>query len=130
LADNLMERSKDTLKVEANVQAKGETRYPESIERHIFRIMQEACENAVRHGHATQINILAKLGLSSIYLLIQDNGVGFQIPRGADLDTLLANRHFGLAGMVERAMLIGAKVDIDSYPKAGARIQISWEDRK
>jgi signal transduction histidine kinase len=128
LADNLMERSKDTLKVETNVQTKGEARYPESIERHIFRIMQEACENAVRHGYATQINILAKLGLSSVYLLIEDNGVGFQIPRGADLDTLLANRHFGLAGMVERAMLIGAKVDIDSYPRAGARIQISWAE--
>jgi signal transduction histidine kinase len=126
LADNLLERSKEVVKITANVQVKGEARYPEKVERHIFRIVQEACENALRHGCATRISILAKLAPGTIWLLIEDNGIGFQLEGGADLHTLLAHRHFGLAGMVERATLIGARVEIDSYRKAGTRIQISW----
>jgi len=130
LADNLMERSKDSVKVVPNVQVKGEVRYPENIEQHIFRIMQEACENALKHGGATQIDILAKLRQDSIWLLIEDNGIGFQTDGRIDLDSLLANQHFGLAGMVERAMLINAAVEVDSSPQAGARIQISWSANK
>ncbi len=130
LADNLMERSKDKVKVSANVQVEDETRYPENVEQHIFRMMQEACENAIRHGHATQINILAKLRTGNIWLLIEDNGIGFQADGQLDLDTLLANKHFGLAGIVERAMIIGAAVQIDSSIEVGARIQISWNANK
>ncbi len=128
LADNLMERSKDTVKVIANVQIKEDARYPENIERHIFRIMQQACENSMRHGHASQINILAKLAPGNAWLLIEDNGIGFEADGRFDLDNLLASKHFGLAGMVERAMLIGANMAVNSYPRAGTRIQISWSD--
>ncbi|MEW6402729.1 MAG: ATP-binding protein [Chloroflexota bacterium] len=128
LADNLMERSKDAVKVTANVQAKGECRYPENIERNIYRITQEACENSIRHGQAMHVNILAKLGLGGIWLLIEDDGVGFEMAGRSDLDALLAQQHFGLAGMMERAMLINAQMGIDSYPKGGTRIQISWSE--
>jgi signal transduction histidine kinase len=130
LADNLMERSRDSVNVVADVQVQGEVRYPESIEQHIFRMMQEACENAMKHGRATQINILATLEPESVWLLIEDNGSGFQANGRLDLDILLESKHFGLAGMLERAMLINAEIEIDSCPEAGARIQIRWSSNK
>lgn len=130
LADDLIERSKDQVKVSVSVQVKDEVRYPESVEQHIFRMVQESCENAIRHGHATQIKILAKLKIESIWLWIEDNGSGFQMDGAPDLDTLLANKHFGLAGLVERATLIGATVQINSSPKVGSWIQIGWSANK
>jgi signal transduction histidine kinase len=41
-------------------------------------------------------------------------------------ETLIENRHFGLAGMLERATFIGGSVDIDSYPGKGTQVQVTW----
>lgn len=43
-----------------------------------------------------------------------------------ELDDLLIHKHFGLAGIVERARLIGAKAHIASGLKTGTRIQVTW----
>jgi nitrate/nitrite-specific signal transduction histidine kinase len=43
-----------------------------------------------------------------------------------DLAVLLANKHFGLAGMYERAALIGAKMSIESTPGSGTRVHVLW----
>ena len=40
---------------------------------------------------------------------------------------MLANKHFGLVGMLERANLIGADIDIASSPGNGARIRLRWK---
>ncbi|MCL5612301.1 MAG: ATP-binding protein, partial [Chloroflexi bacterium] len=125
LADNLMERSADTVSIVVNVQA-DEQRYPENIERNVYRIVQQACENSLRHGKAREISIDGSLNDLGIELRIEDNGIGFDIKQGFELDDLLANNHFGMAGMIERGMLIGGSVNIDSAPNAGTRIRITW----
>jgi hypothetical protein len=126
LADNLMERSKDTVNVVTDLQIEDEVRYAENIEQHLFRIVQEACENALRHAHATNIRISGLLNPQKIILKIQDDGTGFDVGEQLELDTLLANNHFGLAGIVERAHLIGGEVNISSMLKTGTNIQITW----
>ncbi|MBK8417965.1 PAS domain S-box protein [Candidatus Villigracilis saccharophilus] len=128
LSDNIMDQSKDTVDVVTDLQLEGEARYPEDIERHLFRIVQEASENALHHSHATQINILAKLTPEHIRLLVKDNGIGFPISGRIGMDDLLVNKHFGLVGMMERAMLIGAIVEITSLPNQGTQIQIEWNN--
>ena len=130
LADNIMDQSKDTVDVVTDLQFEGEARYPEDIERHLFRIVQEASENALHHSHATQINILAKLTPDHIQLLVKDNGIGFPISGRIEMDDLLVNKHFGLVGMMERAMLIGASVEITSLPNQGTQIQIAWNSTR
>lgn len=125
LAENLVERSKDTVSVEVNLQA-GETRYPTHIEHHIFRIVQEACENALKHAKAGKISISGQLDVEEIDLRVDDNGVGFDTDGGLELDTLLANKHFGLVGIVERAKLIGAEVKITTAPLNGTHIRTIW----
>ena len=126
MADNLMERSKDTVNVAVDLQANGE-RYPTDIERHIFRIAQEACENALRHSRAKTIRISGKLDPQEIVLLIEDDGIGFATDKPLEVRQLLAARHFGLAGMFERAELIGAEVHLNSALKAGTQVQILWK---
>ena len=128
LSDNIMDQSKDTVDVVTDLQLDGEARYPEDIERHLFRIVQEASENALHHSHATQINILANLTPEHIRLLVKDNGIGFPISGRIGMDDLLVNKHFGLVGMMERAMLIGASVEITSLPNQGTQIQIEWNN--
>jgi signal transduction histidine kinase len=125
LADNLMERSGDRVSIIINVQA-DEQRYPENIEQNIYRIVQQACENALQHGKAEQISIEGLLDGTAIELRVEDNGVGFDAKQSFELDSLLANKHFGLAGMIERGMLIGGNVKIDSTPNTGTRIQVVW----
>jgi signal transduction histidine kinase len=124
-ADNLMQRSKDTVNVVLDLQP-GETRYPQNIEHHVFRIVQEACENSLRHARCKKIFFSGQLTPEEIDLRIHDDGVGFEVKGGVELDTLLANKHFGLVGMVERAKLIGAEVKITTAPGNGTQIRINW----
>ncbi len=125
LAEDLMERSSDTMRVNLEVQADG-TRYPSKAELHLFRIVQEASENALRHAHANQISITGRLDAQGVDMVLADDGVGFDLGDGLDFEALMARKHFGLAGMIERATLIGAQIRVDSAPKTGTRIQILW----
>jgi signal transduction histidine kinase len=126
LGEGLMERGKDRVIVEVDVQG-GENRLPPNVELHLFRIAQEASENALRHGHPRKIEISGRLDPEKIQLTIEDDGDGFEAGKNPDLNSLYLNRHFGLIGMVERANLIGAELSIASAPRAGTRVSIVWE---
>lgn len=125
LADNLMERSGGKVKVIVEIKAT-EDRLPEPVEFHLYRIVQEACENALRHANASQIKISGSLSPQQVDLSIEDNGVGFASENQLELDALLAKNHFGLAGMMERAQLIGAIIEVRSGPQMGTIIRVTW----
>ncbi|MBI5963749.1 MAG: hypothetical protein HY863_09770 [Chloroflexi bacterium] len=127
LADNLMERSGDKVKIKVDLEA-SEERIPEHMEQHLFRIVQEACENSIRHAEAKTVSIYGTLAPGKVDLNIHDDGKGFDADSKLDPDNLLANHHFGLSGMVERAFLIGAKIKIHSAPSTGTRIHIEWSN--
>ncbi len=125
MADNLMERSKDAVSVTVDLNT-GEYRYPADVEQHLFRIAQQACENALLHAKARRVMISGELTSQTIRLKLEDNGVGFEIGDGLELHNLLASKHFGLAGIIERAAIIGARVEIDSSPQRGTQVRIAW----
>lgn len=127
LADNLMERNGDRVNIEVNIDGRNE-RLPQNMEQHLFRIAQEACENSLRHAQAKNIHIGGEISSRKLDLHIADDGAGFE-PQ-TELDNLLANRHFGLAGMVERAQLIGAQFNIASKRESGTKIRIVWQDEE
>jgi two-component system sensor histidine kinase DegS len=129
LAENLMQKTGDTIKIKVDLQATQE-RLPENIEVHLFRIVQEACNNVHKHAQAKHITIRGSLSPDKVDLLVEDDGIGFEMSNKWELSTILVNRHFGLAGMIERAYMIGAKVDIRSGETAGTKIQISWSANK
>ena len=87
----------------------------------IYRIVQEALNNVVKHARAKQVQV--KLNYAhTLLVLISDDGVGFEMPDRAD--TLTELGHFGLIGMRERAELIGASLTIRSAPSQGTQIEL------
>jgi signal transduction histidine kinase len=104
-----------------------DSRYPPDVELQLFRIVQQACQNALKHSQAQCIYLRGELDHGQVELVVEDDGVGFMAGEHLDLARLLANKHFGLAGMHERAVLIGAKMQIDSTPGKGTRVRVIWK---
>lgn len=125
LANKLSERANDAISVTTEIQS-DDNRYPQNVEQHVYRIVQEACENAMRHAHAKNILISGRLDSEKIILTVTDDGIGFPVVEDLNLDSLLANKHFGLANMRERAELIGAKLSMHSVPNDNTSIQVVW----
>ncbi len=130
LADGLSERNREKVKIVVDIQADGEWRYPDKVENHLYRIVQEACGNALKYAHAKTIRITARLSRQRIELTVEDDGVGFETESSTSLDETHASKHYGLTGMHERAILIGAEVKIDSESGHGARIRVTWESNE
>jgi two-component system sensor histidine kinase DegS len=99
-----------------------ETRMPSAMEAAIFRLVQEAFTNALKHASASHVMLEINYQPQHISLVIQDNGVGFN----SDLieQDATRNAHFGLVGMRERIELIEGRMDIDSNPDIGTKIII------
>lgn len=95
-------------------------RFKESeIEGCLFRVLQEALNNAVKYSHAKRIDVVLTAGNSHLQLEIADDGVGFE------WDDPARRRGLGLVGMSERMRLVGGSFKINSQPGKGTRIQAS-----
>jgi signal transduction histidine kinase len=129
LADNLSERNQDSVQIRSEVQATDECRFPDIVEHNIYRIVQEACENSLKYAQARSILITGKLSPGRIDLLVTDDGIGFNDGNDLRLEDMIANQHFGLAGIHERANLIGAAIKFTSQHNMGTQIQVLWESK-
>lgn len=83
---------------------------------HIYRIVQEAISNAVKHSAATEAAVVIKRRPTTISLSIRDNGRGFDRAKFSDQ---LHDLGYGLTGIAERVRILGGTVTIDSRPGAG-----------
>jgi len=97
-------------------------RAPVAIEQELWRIAQEAMENAARHARASVVRLEYQSQNGRIRMAIVDDGTGFD-PRQSTGD------RYGLVGMRERADAIGAAFALDSAPGRGTRIQVDMEVR-
>jgi len=89
----------------------------------LFRIVQESLNNIRKHSKATLVKIKIEMTRSNIYLLIEDNGVGFNIQ-----DVKGHNRYeggFGLLNMQERIELLNGEFEIKSEKNYGTKIIIN-----
>jgi len=126
LVDQLHDRKLGDTEVHLDVPPAA-LRYDPKLEQHVFRIVQQACENALRHGHSKNIRIYGDLEQNQVHLVVEDDGGGFPTGEHLDLNQLLANRHYGLVGMHERAALIGAQFEVSSTPGRGTRVSVNWQ---
>ena len=106
---------------------KSDLRYPQNLELNLFRVVQQACQNALRHAQAHNIRITGRLAPDQVELCVEDDGKGFDFQGRLDLADLLAQRHYGLAGMYERAGVIGAQMQVHSSPGKGTRVLLVWK---
>ncbi len=88
----------------------------------LFRIAQEALTNIRRHAEASRAWITLEFGEKKVVLTIKDNGKGFEMPQR--MGDLASAGKLGLAGMQERAELIGGSLRIQSEPGKGTTVTI------
>lgn len=96
---------------------------PEPLKIVIYRVIQEALNNAVRHGHADAIHIRLKRSAHGFEAEVEDNGCGFdfnEFSAGGD-----HARGFGLKSMRERVEIIGGAFTLISSTGAGTRVRIT-----
>jgi PAS domain S-box-containing protein len=82
------------------------------IETNLYRIAQEAMNNAAKHSRANHINVLLERRASELVLIVEDDGVGFDVASASPDER--SGRGFGLAGMRDRVGLIAGTLEIES----------------
>jgi two-component system sensor histidine kinase DegS len=99
-----------------------EKRLPSAMEAAMYRLVQEAFNNALKHASPTYILLEMTFSEDAIHLAITDNGCGFSVEQV----TAKARQHsqFGLVGMKERVDLLQGKIDIESAIGQGTKIKI------
>ncbi len=108
--------------IQADLRIEGEGRHfmPED-ELLIYRIIQEALRNVWRHASAKQVHVAIRFNARSATVDVTDDGKGFVI--GEDLRFVQAGK-IGLAGMQERADLLGGTLSIQSKPGQGTTVNL------
>jgi len=87
----------------------------------VFRIIQESLNNIIKHSQATHVNIHLHFDEKNVRISVFDNGIGFdrdQVQQGRT-----SRPSLGLAGMEERAALLGGTVTVQSRPGYGTEIE-------
>ncbi len=94
---------------------------PDAVELAMYRIAQEALNNARKHSQATRIELALTFSDDRVKLRVADNGVGFPV---APQDKLLSEGKFGLIGIMERARLIRGTARIESASGKGTVVTV------
>jgi PAS domain S-box-containing protein len=110
------------IEVERLVQVE-EFEVPETLKTNIFRILQEAMNNAAKYSQASKITVALRQVLGDLQLMVSDNGVGFN-PAEARRNT--SGGGFGLASMRERAELFEGSLILTSSPGEGTMVIARW----
>jgi signal transduction histidine kinase len=93
----------------------GDERLSDEVETALYRIVQEALTNVVKHARARHVSILLARSSGAIKAVVEDDGQGFD-PAEESLDG------FGLVGMRERLALLGGRLEVESGSEGGTTI--------
>jgi len=97
--------------------ALGDERLPGAMETTLYRIVQEALTNVVKHAQASHVSVSLTRRNRSVAAVIEDDGRGFD-PNGSRQDGL------GLLGMRERVELLDGQLEVESRSAGGATISV------
>jgi two-component system sensor histidine kinase DegS len=117
LSENMSERHGIEFDLELQQE---DDNFPSVLRSNVFRIVQEAVSNALRHGGAKRIRIKYALADRDMALLIEDDGCGFELEKGQSEATERGS--FGLSNMSERIHFVNGTINIDSRVGRGTRI--------
>lgn len=87
----------------------------------IYRVIQEALMNSLKHSDADKLELLIKKNESNYNILISDNGKGFSLEEVMNHN----DKHFGISIMRERVSLLNGKMKINSDVGIGTKIEIT-----
>lgn len=100
-------------------------RLASDLETHLYRIAQEALNNIVKHSRATTVGVMLKVLNGEVRLIVEDNGVGFDVDQNIPVRPPDEGHGLGLLGMKERVELLAGTLEIDSQPGQGTTLFIS-----
>jgi len=112
LADTF--RDSTGMRVDVETQL-GEVRLPPEVETALYRIVQEALANIVKHAEATHVSILLTRKEFSVAAVVEDDGKGFD-------ETDTGDNVLGIVGMRERVGLVGGRLAIESGSGSGTTV--------
>jgi len=119
LADNFKERHGVDFKARLS---QDDDNFSSGLRSNIFRIVQEAASNALRHGSAKKITVNYEYDKKELSLSIQDDGVGFDLDK--ERASAIERGSFGLSNMTERVQFVKGSLTIDSAVGKGTKITI------
>ncbi|HJW16891.1 MAG TPA: PAS domain-containing protein, partial [Flavisolibacter sp.] len=118
--NDLIENINLTRKLHVSLQAKAEIEdlLDKNQKLTIFRIIQEALNNAIKHAKASKVNIKILFNTSLVEVVIEDNGIGFNLQK--------VKKGAGLKNIQNRIYLINGTHNIESAPFKGSKIIINF----
>jgi two-component system sensor histidine kinase DegS len=111
-------------RIETELKVYGDRRrLPPEVELTLFRIAQEAINNARKHSQASQVVTIVEFDEGRVKIIVKDDGQGFELPdRTGDLATM---GKLGLIGMHERAHLLDGTLTVRSEPGEGTTVTVN-----
>jgi signal transduction histidine kinase len=119
--ESLLQRRRDqsgleiTSTLELGEASAGGERLPAEIETTVYRLVQEALTNVLKHAHASAVHVSVSASPGRVAVAITDDGDGFS--------TEARTSGFGLAGMRERVYLVGGTFELDSSAAGGTAVR-------
>jgi signal transduction histidine kinase len=90
---------------------------PREIALCLFRVLQEAAQNAIKHSGSQDLQVSLKVEADELELIVKDSGIGFEPGKA------IQEQGLGLASMRERVKLVGGELLIDSRLRSGTAVQ-------
>jgi signal transduction histidine kinase len=113
LTENFEEQTGLAVELESGL---GEERLPTDIETVLYRLVQEALTNVVKHAHAERVSIVLQRDKRAVTAVIEDDGRGLSDGRGEE--------GLGLVGIRERVALVNGRFRIESSANAGTTLLV------
>jgi len=105
-------------KLDASFETRGDfSALPADVQLVVYRVAQEAMSNAAQHSGAEHLRVQLQWAGNRVELSVGDDGSGFTFDQAA--------RGLGIAGMRERALLVGGDVQVESRPDVGTRVRLT-----
>jgi signal transduction histidine kinase len=95
-----------------------DARLPPVLETTVYRIVQEAMNNVLKHASAQTVSVSVERRGGHVLAIVEDDGVGFDLEQASATTT-----HIGLASMRERAAIAGGELTIESQPGTGTTVR-------
>ena len=93
-------------------------RLPPDVETVLYRVIQEAVTNTMKHATASHVKVAVMVGPADVTAVVTDDGIGFEMANGR----IIPQNSLGLLGMQERVRLVGGMFDVRSTPGRGTTV--------
>jgi signal transduction histidine kinase len=119
---SLCDRTAATLGLTVRFTVVGEARaLPEGADVVLFRAARELVHNAVKHAHASRVEVELRWTADGVSLRVGDDGLGF---REQDPASGATPRGFGLLSLRQQVRALGGAMDVESTPGAGTAVEV------